>query len=127
LGSDLLVCLVFFPKDINLDEAKAKMLKYVEGMSEDEVNDAYSENIDNYYGSEEEWNRSKIVTTIEYFFKAVKTGSRDIAVCDTNSYKIYITGGESWGDSPTKEYDIFWSLLELPTNLLKAGSAISNP
>jgi hypothetical protein len=45
---------------------------------------------------------------------------RDVASFDFMGYTIYLTGGLSWGDSPTETFntfDRFWQLPELITDI----------
>lgn len=42
--------------------------------------------------------------------KALTGGSRELDVLEFGTWDIYVTGGLSWGDSPTDLFDAFWAL-----------------
>ena len=46
---------------------------------------------------------------------------RDVTVLHMGGFKMYATGGNSWGDSPTESYDTFYMMELLPESLLSLG------
>ena len=56
---------------------------------------------------------------VERFFDNVDC--RDIGSILFKGYNIYLSGGMSWGDSPTDSYDAISTFNLLPTEILSAG------
>jgi hypothetical protein len=46
---------------------------------------------------------------------------RDWMTTHVGEYVVYVSGGLSWGDDPTDECGLFWSVAEFPTVLKAIG------
>lgn len=46
---------------------------------------------------------------------------RDVTYIQRNGETMYLSGGVSWGDSPTDSYDLFSRFNSLPQSILKEG------
>lgn len=122
MGADLIVCYVKFKGDktnkqrqkaiINsIDEAKKSILIliYGNGIYEDE---------DVTLTSLEEL-KAKHKKIVNDFFECLEF--RDVTTIQPDKDIIYLTGGMSWGDSPTDSYNRFEQLLNIPDCILSKG------
>ena len=58
---------------------------------------------------------------IDLVFNALTNFRRDVSWFNHKGDRIFITGGMSWGDTPTNACNIFEQFYTLPTKVLKAG------
>ena len=67
-------------------------------------------------------NRAKEIMkeVVNGFFRS--RGFRDMGSFNFKGYQIYLSGGLSYGDNPTDDYETINKLLLLPNIILKAGS-----
>ena len=120
MGNDLLLNFVWVDKDREPDWDGAK--KYIESLTEEEANDAYvgTGQIDLYDDFE---NYRKYLLECHDFIKGVwikKDWDRHTFFLNIGKYKVLVTGGDSWGDSPTELFDMIQDWGNIP-NLPKFG------
>lgn len=97
MGADMIVLCIDFPEGVNLEEIKTEMLKKAEEYEETE----------------------QIKTVINSFFD--RLNGREVARFSRLGRDFYITGGMSWGDSPTDTFDIFSDFWDLPEEITRIG------
>jgi hypothetical protein len=51
---------------------------------------------------------------------AFTRGDRELGILDLADLRLYVTGGMSWGDSPTE----LWSAFELPSPVIRAAGFV---
>lgn len=122
MGADLIVEWVIVKEDIILDEAKEKMLKAVNNLTEidEEIRSYYKETTGEFQQEYKIDNvKSDFTEIINYVFDSIKQGYRDITWIKHKGEILYITGGMSWGDNPTDSYDYFYRFNYLPNKILK--------
>lgn len=125
MGADLLIAIVIVKTGTNLHESKTKMLNKVENLTHEDIKNAYTTFLD-YYGDVDKIDlvsaKELISDTIVDLLSTIdNTHHRELTYIEHKGDTIYITGGMSWGDSPTDLYDIFSRFSSLPPSLLKLG------
>jgi len=102
LGADMLVAYVVFPGKPNLEDEEAKLVKFAEEMPEDMIESVYN---DIFYDMIEDFDkgRVKIAETVKEGFKALR--SRRSSWITVGDNTVFLSGGLSWGDAPTEEYE----------------------
>jgi len=123
MGADMLILWVAINelKDKNHDELQEQLLKAVEAVSFEQDREA----IELYYDAV--YNIMKIPENVaevkrefgevvEETFKAF--AYRDVTYGTHKGDVLYITGGLSWGDSPTDSYVTFEKFIQLPQRIL---------
>ena len=63
--------------------------------------------------------KESLKKVIEEFFDSLNC--RDVSYIEHKGDKIYITGGMSWGDSPTDSCNVFLRFENIPERILTAG------
>ena len=98
----MLIAYVVFPKDANLEEEEINLIKFAREMQEDIIESIYN---DVFYDTVDDFNkgREKIIETIKSGFKALQ--SRRSTWITVEGNKIFLSGGLSWGDTPSEEYE----------------------
>jgi hypothetical protein len=131
MGADL--CMVFLaaPRELNLSDNREEALDCLNQLEEEyktAVGDAESES-DEEYERIDKWYEGQIHLqgdeltrhSIESEFENVKSAidcltgvlhpfgshGRDVSWTEFGEYKLYYTGGMSWGDTPTDAFDWF--------------------
>jgi len=121
MGADLVVAYFGIKKEQDLQQAKEKMMSIVDELSKEDFSDyfdsIYSDDIENIDLDEA---REEAKEVIERTFETLDY--RDVTSIEHKGDIIYLSGGMSWGDSPTDSYDLFRKFSSLPEKLLKAGN-----
>jgi len=102
MGADMLLAYVVFPGKPNLEDEEAKLVKFAEEMPEDMIESVYN---DIFYDTIEDFDkgRKEIAETIRRGFKALH--SRRSTWITVDDKTVFLSGGLSWGDAPTDEYE----------------------
>jgi len=103
MGADMVASYVDFPREHNLEEEQAKLISFAEKLDQTTIesiqNDAfYDPEIDDFQTS-----RVKIIEAIRLGFEALE--SRRTTSFPFQGRVLYLTGGLTWGGSPTDEFD----------------------
>lgn len=53
--------------------------------------------------------------------------SKEIDVLHIGRYKLFVSGGMSWGDAPTDAVEAIWNTYNLPDTVLTAMSVVRDP
>jgi len=118
MGADLVVAYFGIKKEQDLQQAKEKMMSIVDELSKEDFADYF----DSIYGDDIESidlneAREEAKEVIERTFESLDC--RDVTAIEHKGDIIYLSGGMSWGDSPTDSYDLFRKFSSLPEKLLK--------
>jgi hypothetical protein len=111
MGADLLVMYVAVPFNKDIDELKAELLNKVKSIDLTAERENVKEFVLSAFGDEEmleddeESIRAVMLGTVEDFFGCLN--NRDVSSFLHKGEVLYVTGGMSWGDSPTDSYDRF--------------------
>jgi hypothetical protein len=57
---------------------------------------------------------------IDILEASLTRGNRELGILDLADLRLYVTGGMSWGDSPTE----LWSAFELPSPVIRAAGFV---
>ena len=121
MGADLIVACFGIKKEQNLRQIKEKMMKIVDELNKEDFADyyysIYGDDVKNIDLNEA---RKEAKGVIERTFESLDY--RDVTSIEHKGDIIYLSGGMSWGDSPTDSYDLFQKFSSLPDKLLKAGN-----
>src|SRR3989338_7166238 len=113
MGADLVVAYFGIKKEQDLQQAKEKMMSIVDELSKEDFSDyfdsIYSDDIENIDLDEA---REEAKEVIERTFETLDY--RDVTSIEHKGDIIYLSGGMSWGDSPTDSYDLFRKFSSLP-------------
>ena len=109
-------------RDVSVDKREEPMLNRLKWLriNFDEMYDfcmAWNYSAPNEFTEKELKDEMKI--TIEEFFECLSY--RDTTWLYTGKYQIWVSGGMTWGDSPTNSYDKINKFSNLPVRLLKIG------
>jgi len=104
----------------SLKENKSENLKQFCGLWE-EVNGDFENDYPVFEGKviTEKLAREKMKEIVNEFFGCLSL--RDVGNIRFKGYEIYLSGGMSWGDSPTDSYNTMNKFNLLPTSILSAG------
>ena len=130
MGADLCIAYIILPKEISLDKLEKRLLEKIDEVKEDDLDfwecfkflweDAYCGEFDDdkhplevvsggeYKETRISLSKAKSIfkEIVENTFEAL-TGARDVTRIIHKGDTIFISGGMSWGDSPTQNYDTF--------------------
>ena len=123
MGADLIINCVAINTNQSLDETRNNMLKEVDDIKEisEEIKTYYCEGLYEYDIPQDlEKIKSDLKEGINQFFDCLN--ARDVSWIVHKGDKIYITGGLSWGDSPTESSNKFNRFWFLPQKVLDAGN-----
>jgi hypothetical protein len=126
MGADLLLARLPFKmslKDIEKGEWKKILVKKI--IKSDLKADEYVAIADMFgldYETEKQEIRKRIIEAINEF----SIGRRDVSYYIQDEIINVISGGMSWGDSPTEMYDYISILSELPEAILKSAGILFN-
>lgn len=127
MGADMIIACVVRPENENPEELKKKVLERIDELTADEVENM-SDFFEEAYGSYPETytigeDKDIMRKVLEEGLKCITSGYRDMTMLFHKGDVIHITGGMSWGDSPTDSYSAlgdFSSLLyHLGMNLVQ--------
>jgi hypothetical protein len=125
MGADLIFQYFCLDENADMDKTKEKLLKAVDDVTIKEDREELINYYDVAYGQDMEENVEKIreefKTIINELFSGIQRGWRDISSIRHKGDELWITGGMSWGDSPTESYGYFTKFTNLPQKVLKAG------
>jgi len=117
MGADLIISYVVVYKGTNLKQQKKNMLEAVKKLKTKDM-----KKFENYYETKcgggipnsIEDIKKDIIETINETFNAIIDGYRDVTWIKHKDDTIYISGGMSWGDTPTESCDRFNLFCNLP-------------
>jgi predicted nuclease with TOPRIM domain len=131
MGADMLIQYIYFKQGIDLESIKKKMLEradtptlIAELLGKPDESQYQAPYIKVELGQENEEHKTfeemveEFKDTINEVFGSLEL--RDVSSFDFMGYTIFITGGLSWGDSPTETFDTFerfWEMPELITGI----------
>lgn len=98
----MLVFQLPIPADKEPDWDRAE--KWVAALTADELNELAVGHDWEAEGAKEQ--RAQLAQILADFRKEIE-GSREVAVIQFLGHKLYLTGGLSWGESPTDAWDVF--------------------
>lgn len=125
MGADLCISDVIIPIGISLDKLEKRLLKKIDEVKEDDLDfwrcfknlweEAYygDFDIDKHPLEQDKETRISLSRAKSIFKEIVEktfeglTGARDVTRIIHKGDTIFISGGMSWGDSPTDNYDNF--------------------
>lgn len=104
MGADMIVSYVHFPVGHDLEKEKEALILFSESMTQEMMNEIYDEvEYELLVLVDPETAHKEVIKTIELGFEALK--SRRTTYFTFKGSVIYLSGGLSWGDSPTDEMD----------------------
>lgn len=122
MGADLIISYLIFNDDERLMDVKERWMEKINNLTMDD-----KENIIDYYEETTGvWHEQENIDInlddvkkdfkkiVDAVFDGIMTGYRDITSIVHRGEIIFLTGGLSWGDSPTDSFDNFYKI-----NLLK--------
>ena len=120
MGADMLVACVVFPSSANIVDEEAKLVKFAEEMPEDMIESVYN---DIFYDMIEDFDKGRIeiAETVKRGFKALR--SRRSSWITVGDNTVFLSGGLSWGDAPTDEYEEINSLAYIK-GLFRVGDKV---
>jgi hypothetical protein len=100
MGADMLVEVLSWDKDQKLDWEAG--IKYLNGLDDEVI----EKNEDLPPGSDKE----SILSSLKLVRQAVEGDLREAVILHFGNLKILLTGGMSWGDSPSELYDDMYDM-----------------
>lgn len=102
---------------IEWNRRKARMLNEIQEIDKDDINE-FEENLSNACIELDVTNDSMIDIINDFL---TSTDARSVTYIEIGEDIIWITGGMTWGDSPTEAYEVFEKFKCLPTRVRIAG------
>jgi hypothetical protein len=131
MGADMLVIVVPIALDMDNNDLEPALLKAVDALTE--IPPGTAEYYEQFTGEEtpesEALGRQDDLDKVKQDFKDTITaffgcrGNREVTSVAHKGEELYITGGMSWGDSPTDAYDSFSKFVVLPNAILRLTGA----
>lgn len=121
MGADLIIEWIEIKDGMDLNRIRKDMLNTVNSLTEidNDIKDFYTETTGEF---EQEYNITEVkkdfTEIINNVFDGLQDGYRDITTISHKGDNLYITGGMSWGDSPTDSYNLFYRFNYLPKKIL---------
>lgn len=124
MGADFLFGCVVVRDNKNLNRLRERLIDECRCLTIADLTDGDKTALSFEYDldiTEDNWSdiRDGIVNNIEDTFYIISQGSREISCLAFKGYNIYLTGGMSWGDSPTDAFDVFNRFDLMPSCLQK--------
>lgn len=123
MGADFIFDCVIINGAISNDDAKSSMLKRVNTLKISDLTDNDRDNIrETFLFSNEELSRNTLQALKKRFTEIIKDTfnalmGRACSSLTFKGYRIYLTGGMSWGDDPTDAFGAFVEFNALPACL----------
>ena len=114
MGGDIALTWFTLPMGEKPEEAKTRLIAQVKALDEDSLDELLTDALENLHeshiedmdeGDEIPFDEAQkiVLDVIEEGFKRIPY--RDVAWINVGGPDVYITGGMSWGESPTGSYD----------------------
>jgi hypothetical protein len=113
MGMDLLLNFVWADKNIEPDWVGAR--KHIENLTTEEANDAYVGTGQADFYTWDEY-KEYLLRAHDIIFGAWLDGNYDRSTytLDLGKYRVLVTGGDSWGDSPSEMFDYIQDWANVP-------------
>ena len=122
MGADLILTYFCVPAKSDMNMLRGKIHKYLatRKMSEKDMYELMERGYYEDFDFGEEDTRLLFREIVNDLFNAIE--ERDVTWIDLKGKTMWITGGMSWGDTPTESYSVFEKFNSLPYDILEKGN-----